>query len=397
MTKLNPYFGEFGGMFVPQILIPVLQQLEEAFIEARQDPAFQTELHDLLVNYAGRPTALTLCRNLTAGTRTKLYLKREDLLHGGAHKTNQVLGQALLARRMGKTEIIAETGAGQHGVATALACALLGLKCRIYMGAKDVERQSPNVFRMRLMGAEVIPVTSGSATLKDACSEAMRDWSASYASAHYLLGTAAGPHPFPTIVREFQRMIGEETKRQILEKEGRLPDAVIACVGGGSNAIGMFADFIDETSVRLIGVEPGGLGIVSGQHGAPLKHGKVGIFFGMKSPIMQDSEGQIEESYSISAGLDFPSVGPQHAHLNSIGRADYVSITDDEALDAFQEIARHEGIIAALESSHALAHALKMARENPQQEQLLVVNLSGRGDKDIFTVHKILQARGVMQ
>ena len=397
MTKLNPYFGEFGGMFVPQILIPVLQQLEEAFIEARQDPAFQAELHDLLVNYAGRPTALTLCRNLTAGTRTKLYLKREDLLHGGAHKTNQVLGQALLARRMGKTEIIAETGAGQHGVATALACALLGLKCRIYMGAKDVERQSPNVFRMRLMGAEVIPVTSGSATLKDACSEAMRDWSASYASAHYLLGTAAGPHPFPTIVREFQRMIGEETKRQILEKEGRLPDAVIACVGGGSNAIGMFADFIDETSVRLIGVEPGGLGIASGQHGAPLKHGKVGIFFGMKSPIMQDAEGQIEESYSISAGLDFPSVGPQHAHLNSIGRADYVSITDDEALEAFQEIARHEGIIAALESSHALAHALKMARENPQQEQLLVVNLSGRGDKDIFTVHKILQARGVMQ
>lgn len=397
MTKLNPYFGEFGGMFVPQILIPVLQQLEEAFIEARQDPAFQAELHDLLVNYAGRPTALTLCRNLTVGTRTKLYLKREDLLHGGAHKTNQVLGQALLARRMGKTEIIAETGAGQHGVATALACALLGLKCRIYMGAKDVERQSPNVFRMRLMGAEVIPVTSGSATLKDACSEAMRDWSASYATAHYLLGTAAGPHPFPTIVREFQRMIGEETKRQILEKEGRLPDAVIACVGGGSNAIGMFADFIDETSVRLIGVEPGGLGIASGQHGAPLKHGKVGIFFGMKSPIMQDSEGQIEESYSISAGLDFPSVGPQHAHLNSIGRADYVSITDDEALDAFQEIARHEGIIAALESSHALAHALKMARENPQQEQLLVVNLSGRGDKDIFTVHKILQARGVMQ
>ncbi|KAB7675227.1 MULTISPECIES: tryptophan synthase subunit beta [Plesiomonas] len=397
MTKLNPYFGEFGGMFVPQILIPVLQQLEEAFIEARQDPAFQAELHDLLVNYAGRPTALTLCRNLTAGTRTKLYLKREDLLHGGAHKTNQVLGQALLARRMGKTEIIAETGAGQHGVATALACALLGLKCRIYMGAKDVERQSPNVFRMRLMGAEVIPVTSGSATLKDACSEAMRDWSASYATAHYLLGTAAGPHPFPTIVREFQRMIGEETKRQIMEKEGRLPDAVIACVGGGSNAIGMFADFIDETSVRLIGVEPGGLGIASGQHGAPLKHGKVGIFFGMKSPIMQDAEGQIEESYSISAGLDFPSVGPQHAHLNSIGRADYVSITDDEALDAFQEIARHEGIIAALESSHALAHALKMARENPQQEQLLVVNLSGRGDKDIFTVHKILQARGVMQ
>ncbi|MGL4978727.1 MAG: tryptophan synthase subunit beta [Plesiomonas sp.] len=396
MTLLNPYFGEFGGMFVPQILMPALRQLEAAFVDAQQDPQFQQEFTDLLVNYAGRPTALTLCRNLTAGTKTRLYLKREDLLHGGAHKTNQVLGQALLAKRMGKKEIIAETGAGQHGVATALACALLGLKCRVYMGAKDVERQSPNVFRMRLMGAEVIPVTSGSSTLKDACNEALRDWSGSYETAHYMLGTAAGPHPFPTIVREFQRMIGEETKRQILDAEGRLPDAVIACVGGGSNAIGMFADFIEEPSVNLIGVEPGGLGIESGQHGAPLKHGKVGIFFGMKSPIMQDKEGQIEESYSVSAGLDFPSVGPQHAYLNSTGRADYVSITDAEALDAFQEIARSEGIIAALESSHALAHALKMARSEPEKSQLLVVNLSGRGDKDIFTVHKILQDSGVM-
>ncbi|MGL5757801.1 tryptophan synthase subunit beta [Plesiomonas sp.] len=396
MTLLNPYFGEFGGMFVPQILMPALRQLESAFVDAQQDPQFQQEFTDLLVNYAGRPTALTLCRNLTAGTKTRLYLKREDLLHGGAHKTNQVLGQALLAKRMGKKEIIAETGAGQHGVATALACALLGLKCRVYMGAKDVERQSPNVFRMRLMGAEVIPVTSGSSTLKDACNEALRDWSGSYETAHYMLGTAAGPHPFPTIVREFQRMIGEETKRQILDAEGRLPDAVIACVGGGSNAIGMFADFIEEPSVNLIGVEPGGLGIESGQHGAPLKHGKVGIFFGMKSPIMQDKEGQIEESYSVSAGLDFPSVGPQHAYLNSTGRADYVSVTDAEALDAFQEIARSEGIIAALESSHALAHALKMARSEPEKSQLLVVNLSGRGDKDIFTVHKILQDSGVM-
>ncbi|MGL5726868.1 MAG: tryptophan synthase subunit beta [Plesiomonas sp.] len=396
MTLLNPYFGEFGGMFVPQILMPALRQLEAAFVDAQQDPQVQQEFTDLLVNYAGRPTALTLCRNLTAGTKTRLYLKREDLLHGGAHKTNQVLGQALLAKRMGKKEIIAETGAGQHGVATALACALLGLKCRVYMGAKDVERQSPNVFRMRLMGAEVIPVTSGSSTLKDACNEALRDWSGSYETAHYMLGTAAGPHPFPTIVREFQRMIGEETKRQILDAEGRLPDAVIACVGGGSNAIGMFADFIEEPSVNLIGVEPGGLGIESGQHGAPLKHGKVGIFFGMKSPIMQDKEGQIEESYSVSAGLDFPSVGPQHAYLNSTGRADYVSVTDAEALDAFQEIARSEGIIAALESSHALAHALKMARSEPEKSQLLVVNLSGRGDKDIFTVHKILQDSGVM-
>ncbi|MBE1277820.1 tryptophan synthase subunit beta [Enterovibrio baiacu] len=396
MTKLNAYFGEFGGQYVPQILVPALDQLEQAFIDAQNDPEFQKEFIGLLEEYAGRPTALTLTRNLTKGTKTKLYLKREDLLHGGAHKTNQVLGQALLAKRMGKKEIIAETGAGQHGVATALACALLDLKCRVYMGAKDVERQSPNVFRMKLMGAEVIPVHSGSSTLKDACNEALRDWSASYEDAHYLLGTAAGPHPFPTIVREFQKMIGEETKQQILEREGRLPDSVIACVGGGSNAIGMFADFIEESDVGLIGVEPAGLGLDTDQHGAPLKHGKLGIFFGMKSPLMQDPNGQVEESYSVSAGLDFPSVGPQHAHLNSIGRAEYVAITDDEALDAFQELASHEGIIPALESAHALAYALKMARENPEKEQLLVVNLSGRGDKDIFTVHDILKEKGVM-
>jgi tryptophan synthase beta chain len=396
MSKLDAYFGEYGGQFVPQILVPALDQLEQAFIDAQADPEFQAEFMTLLQEYAGRPTALTLTRNLTKGTKTKLYLKREDLLHGGAHKTNQVLGQALLAKRMGKNEIIAETGAGQHGVATALACALLDLKCRVYMGAKDVERQSPNVFRMRLMGAEVIPVHSGSSTLKDACNEALRDWSASYETAHYLLGTAAGPHPFPTIVREFQRMIGEETKHQILAREGKLPDAVIACVGGGSNAIGMFADFIEESSVRLIGVEPGGLGVDTEHHGAPLKHAKTGIFFGMKSPLMQDKHGQVEESYSISAGLDFPSVGPQHAYLNAIGRAEYVDATDDEALDAFQELARHEGIIPALESAHALAHALKMARSEPEKEQTLVVNLSGRGDKDIFTVHKILEDKGVL-
>ncbi len=396
MAKLDAYFGEYGGQFVPQILVPALEQLEQAFIDAQSDPEFQQEFIDLLQEYAGRPTALTLARNLTKGTKTKLYLKREDLLHGGAHKTNQVLGQALLAKRMGKNEIIAETGAGQHGVASALACALLGLKCRVYMGAKDVERQSPNVFRMRLMGAEVIPVHSGSSTLKDACNEALRDWSASYETAHYLLGTAAGPHPFPTIVREFQRMIGEETKAQILERENRLPDAVIACVGGGSNAIGMFADFIDEQDVRLIGVEPAGLGIDTDQHGAPLKHGKTGIFFGMKAPLMQDPHGQIEESYSVSAGLDFPSVGPQHAHLNATGRAQYEAITDDEALEAFQLLARNEGIIPALESSHALAYALKMAQDNPEKEQLLVVNLSGRGDKDIFTVHDILDKKGAL-
>lgn len=394
MSKLDPYFGEFGGQYVPEILVPALNQLEDAFIEAQHDPDFLREFHDLLKNYAGRPTALTLCRNLTNGTKTKLYLKREDLLHGGAHKTNQVLGQALLAKRMGKTEIIAETGAGQHGVATALACALLNMKCRIYMGAKDVERQSPNVFRMKLMGAEVIPVHSGSATLKDACNEALRDWSGSYDTAHYLLGTAAGPHPYPTIVREFQRMIGDEAKQQILEREGRLPDAVIACIGGGSNAIGLFASFIPEENVRLIGVEPAGLGIETGQHGAPLKHGRTGIYFGMKSPMMQTDEGQIEESYSISAGLDFPSVGPQHAHLNSIGRADYVSITDDEALTAFKLLCRKEGIIPALESSHALAYALKLAEQDPNKEQLFIVNLSGRGDKDIFTVHDILKSKG---
>ncbi|GGP59115.1 tryptophan synthase beta chain [Shewanella saliphila] len=381
--KLNPYFGEYGGMYVPQILVPALKQLEAAFVDAQQDESFQAEFTDLLKNYAGRPTALTLTRNLSPNPMVKIYLKREDLLHGGAHKTNQVLGQALLAKRMGKKEIIAETGAGQHGVATALACALLGLKCKVYMGAKDVERQSPNVFRMKLMGAEVIPVTSGSSTLKDACNEAMRDWSASYDKAHYLLGTAAGPHPFPTIVREFQRMIGEETKKQILEN-------------GGSNAIGMFADFIDEPSVELIGVEPAGKGIDTPMHGAPLKHGKTGIFFGMKSPLMQDSSGQIEESYSVSAGLDFPSVGPQHAHLNAIGRARYESATDDEALDMFQELARSEGIIPALESAHALAYAVRLAKE-ATKETILVVNLSGRGDKDIFTVSDILAAKKEQQ
>ncbi len=393
MRKLDPYFGEFGGQYVPELLIPALDQLEAEFIKAQDDPEFQREFMDLLKNYAGRPTALTLCRNLTAGTKSKLYLKREDLLHGGAHKTNQVLGQALLAKRMGKSEIIAETGAGQHGVATALACALLNMKCRIYMGAKDIERQSPNVFRMELMGAEIIPVSSGSGTLKDACNEALRDWSASYKTTHYLLGTAAGPHPFPTIVREFQKMIGEETKAEILAREGRLPDAVLACIGGGSNAIGMFTEFIPDASVRLIGVEPAGKGIESGQHGASLKHGTPGIYFGMKSHLMQSEEGQIKGSYSISAGLDFPSVGPQHVHLHAIGRAEYHSVTDEEALDAFQQLAKREGIIPALESSHALAYALKMIAAEPEKERLLVVNLSGRGDKDIFTVHKILEGR----
>lgn len=387
--KLNPYFGQYGGMFVPQLLVPALKQLEAAFVEAQQDPAFLAEFQQLLTEYAGRPTPLTLTRNLSPNPLVKIYLKREDLLHGGAHKTNQVLGQALLTKRMGKKEVIAETGAGQHGVATALACALLGLKCRIYMGAKDIERQQPNVFRMKLMGATVIPVTAGSGTLKDAVNEAMRDWSATYETTHYMLGTAAGPHPFPTIVRDFQRMIGEEAKAQILKAEGKLPDAVIACVGGGSNAIGIFADFIDEAGVKLIGVEPGGMGIETHQHGAALSTGSYGILHGAYTAIMQTGDGQIEESYSISAGLDYPAVGPQHTHLQQTGRAEYVAINDDEALAAFQQLAKAEGIIPALESSHALAYALKLAA-TATTPQVLLVNLSGRGDKDLSHVHTVL-------
>ncbi|ANZ22492.1 tryptophan synthase subunit beta [Buchnera aphidicola (Diuraphis noxia)] len=394
MTLLNPYFGKFGGMYVPQILMPALLELEKNFVEAQKDINFHKTFFNLLKNYAGRPTPLTLCNNLTKDTKTRIYLKREDLLHGGAHKTNQVLGQAILAIRMKKNEIIAETGAGQHGVATAIACALLNLKCRIYMGIKDIKRQHPNVFRMKLMGAEVIPVKNGSGTLKDACNAALRDWSNSYKNSHYMIGTAAGPHPYPTIVREFQKIIGEETKQQILEQETKLPNAIIACVGGGSNAIGIFSNFINDKEVSLIGVEPGGKGIKTGQHGAPLKHGRTGIFFGMKSHLMQDQEGQIQESWSISAGLDFPSVGPEHAWLNSINRAQYVSITDQEALDTFQLLCKKEGIIPALESSHALAYALKLMNLSPKKEQIFVVNLSGRGDKDIFTVHDILKKTG---
>jgi tryptophan synthase beta chain len=391
VTRLPAYFGNYGGRFVPEILIPALEQLESAFIEAQADPEFRGEFRALLEDYAGRPTPLTECRNLTRGTASRIFLKREDLLHGGAHKTNQVLGQGLLARRMGKTEVIAETGAGQHGVACALACALLGLKCRVYMGAKDVERQSPNVFRMKLLGATVIPVTSGSATLKDACNEALRDWSANYERAHYLLGTAAGPHPYPTMVREFQRMIGDESRAQILAKTGGLPQAVIACVGGGSNAIGMFAAFIPDSAVELIGVEAGGLGIASGKHGATLQAGQPGIFFGMKSRLMQDAAGQVEESHSLSAGLDFPSVGPEHAYLQETGRAQYVPVTDDAAVDALAELARSEGIIAALESAHAIAYALDRVRKNPERAEVLLVNLSGRGDKDIFTIDSYLK------
>lgn len=386
MTLLNPYFDTFGGQFVPQILIPVLNELEAAFVDAIQDESFQKELNGLLRDWAGRPTPLTLCRNITAGSRTRLYLKREDLLHGGAHKTNQVIAQALLAKRMGKTRIIAETGAGQHGVATAMVSALLQLPCCIYMGAKDVERQAPNVYRMRMLGAEVIPVEDGAKTLKNACNAALRDWAGSFATTHYLIGTAAGPHPFPTLVRHFQQIISEEIKQQFHQAEGGLPDAVIACVGGGSNAIGAFSHFIDEPSVRLIGVEPGGLGLETGRHGAAVECGEDGIYFGMIAPMMQDDDGQILESFSISAGLDFPSVGPQHAALAKSGRAQYVAVTDREAVAAFKLLSRKEGIIPALESSHALAYALKMIEENPDKEQKLVVNLSGRGDKDMGNV-----------
>lgn len=392
----SPYFGEFGGQYVPEILLPALDQLEQAFLEAQQDDLFLSEFNDLLKNYLGRPTPLSLCRNLPRKGNAKIYLKREDLLHGGAHKTNQVLGQALLAKRMGKKRIIAETGAGQHGTATALACALLDLECVIYMGKKDAQRQQPNVFRMELMGATVIPVDTGSGTLKDAVNEALRDWTASYQTTHYLLGTAAGPHPFPTIVREFHRMIGAESKRQMIEQAGRLPDEVIACVGGGSNAIGMFADFIDDKEVRLTGVEPGGKGLSSLQHGATLSAGKPGLLHGCYSYLMQTDDGQIKESYSVSAGLDYPGVGPQHAHLHATGRAQYVSVTDDEALEAFKLLSAHEGIIPALESAHALAYALKVAEQDAVQGReapILLINLSGRGDKDIDHVRKIFAAQ----
>lgn len=392
MTKLDRYFGDFGGMYVPELLVPALLQLEAAFVAATHDEAFQQEFSDLLKNYAGRPTPLTLTRNLSPNPNVKIYLKREDLLHGGAHKTNQVLGQALLAKRMGKTEIIAETGAGQHGVATAIACALLGLKCRVYMGEVDCQRQQPNVFRMKLMGAEVIPVSAGSGTLKDAVNEALRDWSATYQNAHYLLGTAAGPHPFPTMVREFQKMIGEEVHSQILEQEGRLPDYAIACVGGGSNAIGLFADLLTHESIKLIGVEPAGKGLETNQHGATLAKGKLGILHGSHTYVMQDKDGQIEESYSVSAGLDYPAVGPQHAFLKDSGRVNYVSVTDDEALSAFQTLSKSEGIIPALESSHALAYALKLANEIADGSTI-VVNLSGRGDKDLAHVQNVLDAK----
>jgi tryptophan synthase beta chain len=388
--RLDGRFGRFGGAYVPEILVPALEQLESAFLDAQHDEGFQAELAELLATYAGRPTPLTRCRNL-GNDRARIYLKREDLLHGGAHKTNQVLGQALLARRMGKTRLIAETGAGQHGVATAIAGALLGLETQIYMGSDDVERQQVNVFRMELMGATVIPVTSGGRTLKDAVNEALRDWTASYEHTHYLLGTAAGPHPFPLMVREYQRVIGKEAREQIMGLEGRLPDAVIACVGGGSNAIGAFSDFIPDEKVALIGVEAAGKGLDSGEHGATLARGTPGILHGAETLLLQDADGQIADSWSISAGLDYPAVGPEHAYLKEIGRASYVGVTDVEALQAFVALSRNEGIIPAFESAHALAHALQMA-DAAEDDTVLLVSLSGRGDKDIFSARQLLSS-----
>ena len=382
-------FGRFGGAFVPEILVPAITELEAAFLAARDDPDFQAELGTLLATYAGRPTPLTRCRNFGAG-KARIYLKREDLLHGGAHKTNQVLAQALLAKRMGKSRLIAETGAGQHGVATAMAGALLGFETRIYMGADDVERQQLNVFRMELMGAEVVSVTGGGKTLKDAINEALRDWAGSFGDTHYLLGTAAGPHPFPTMVREFQRVIGREARAQIVEEQGRLPDAVVACVGGGSNAIGIFADFIEDSEVRLIGVEPAGKGIDGTEHGATLLRGRPGILHGAETYLLQDEDGQVSDSWSVSAGLDYPAVGPEHAYLKDIGRAEYVGATDEEALAAFAALARSEGIVCAFESAHAVAQALKLA-EAAREETVLVVNISGRGDKDMEQARRLLE------
>ena len=386
--RLPAFFGPYGGQFVPELLIPALDQLEDAFIDAQADPAFAAELDTLMTRYLGRPTAVTELRNLPLEGNARILLKREDLVHGGAHKGNQVMGQALLAKRMGKQRIIAETGAGQHGTATAMVCALLGLDCTIYMGATDVVRQASNVERMELMGATVVPVDSGAGTLKDAVNEALRDWTASFADTHYLLGTAAGPHPFPTIVREYHRVISREARAQVLGLTGRLPDSVIACVGGGSNAIGMFAEFIDDPGVELVGVEPAGEGLDTSRHGAPINKGLVGILHGARSYLMRTSEGQVEESFSVSAGLDYPGVGPEHAWLSDTGRARYVGISDDDAIEAFRLLSRHEGIIPAVESAHALAQALAMAREVPDGDEppILLVCLSGRGDKDLDQV-----------
>lgn len=386
------YFGEYGGVYVAESLMPALEALEDAFDRLRHDDAFRQKFQHLLAHYAGRPTPLYEARNLSKLWGARIFLKREDLLHGGAHKTNNALGQALLAKAMGKTRIIAETGAGQHGVATAMAGALLNLETIVYMGEVDMARQQPNVYRMKLLGAEVRPVRTGSATLKDAINEALRDWVTNVRSTHYLLGTAAGPHPFPSMVKFFQEVIGQEARRQILEQAGRLPDYAIACVGGGSNAIGLFHAF-REDSVRLIGVEPAGDGLDTDRHGAVLNCGTTAVLHGMKSLALQNADGQILEAHSISAGLDYPLVGPEHAYLQAIGRASYTAVTDAEAVSAFHALARAEGILPALESSHALAYARTLA-QTLSEEEILLVNLSGRGDKDLEQVMKYESLEG---
>jgi len=380
------HFGIFGGCFVAETLMPLILEVERAYESAREDPAFDAEFAHYLKHYVGRPSPLYLAERLTAefgGAR--IYFKRDELNHTGAHKINNTLGQILLARRMGKTRIIAETGAGQHGVATATVCALFGLQCIVYMGATDIERQSPNVFRMKLLGAEVCPVTAGSGTLKDAMNEALRDWVANVADTYYLIGTVAGPHPYPAMVRDFQAVIGNEVREQITEAEGRLPDTLVACIGGGSNAMGLFHLFLDDADVRMIGVEAAGHGVETGEHCASLTAGDPGVLHGNRTYLLQDSDGQIREGYSISAGLDYPGIGPEHAWLHETGRVEYVSVTDDEALEAFKLCTRAEGIIPALEPAHALAHVARIAGSLPA-EHLIVMNLCGRGDKDIFAV-----------
>ena len=376
------HFGPYGGRFVPEVLMAPIEELEKAYLEARDDPAFQAELADLLHHYAGRPTPLYFARRLSerlGGAR--LYFKREDLLHTGAHKINNSLGQALLARRMGKRRIVAETGAGQHGVATATVCALFGLECVVYMGSEDMRRQRLNVFRMRLLGARVVPVASGSRTLKDAISEAMRDWVSNVSDTYYLLGSALGSHPYPMMVRDFQKVIGEEARRQMLEMEGRLPDAVFACVGGGSNAIGIFHAFLQDRAVELVGVEGGGLGSGTGEHAARFRGGAPGVLQGAYSYVLQDEHGQIAATHSVSAGLDYAMIGPEHALLHDEGRAEYVAASDSEALDAAVLLARTEGLIPALESAHAVVEAVR--RVPAAKDKLFLVNLSGRGDKDV--------------
>ena len=383
-------FGGFGGRFVAETLMPLVLEVEQAYAAARADPAFQPELDAYLKNYVGRPSPLWFAERLTRELGgAKIYFKRDELNHTGAHKINSCMGQILLARRMGKTRIIAETGAGQHGVATATVCALFGLPCTVYMGATDVERQKPNVFRMKLLGAEVIPVTSGASTLKDAMNEALRDWVANVSDTYYLIGTVAGPHPYPMMVRDFQSVIGDEAKAQLHEAEGRLPDVAVACIGGGSNAMGLFHPFLDDASVRLIGVEAAGHGLDTKQHAASLSRGRPGVLHGNLTYLLQDADGQIQEAHSISAGLDYPGIGPEHSWLHEMKRVEYVAATDDEALAAFQLCTRTEGIIPALEPAHALAHITKIAPAM-DPENIILMNLCGRGDKDIFTVAEAL-------